>query len=293
MREEMVNRIAEVIRVEIGEECRVSAREVRNNNGLTLQAIEILKPGMSVCPAIFIDDLLERIASGAIGVSEAAREIIEANNANKDARKFSDAVSRLDKQSVLEKVSYQLINEEKNRERLCSVPHKKFLDLAVVYRVMVREDQYEAASFMVTNTNCENYGLGATELNHAARQNTEKKGFKVQTMATIIAKHTGVSEEAGELECPMWVLSNEQALNGAVVMLYSRYFDRLAESIGSDLYVLPSSIHEVIAVPVNGMNSIELKAMVRDVNSSKVRVDEVLSENVYRYSRKNGIISIA
>lgn len=34
-------------------------------------------------------------------------------------------------------------------------------------------------------------------------------------------------------------------------MFYKDYFNGLANQLKSDLYILPSSIHEVIAAPVN------------------------------------------
>lgn len=293
MREEIMNGITEAIRAEVGKEFEVSLREVKKNNGLTLQTIEIWEPGTSICLSIYIDSLLDRIAYGEINVNEAAQKVIKIHEENKDNMKFYDVVRRIDKQAILEKAVYQLINEEKNRERLRDIPHRKFLDLAAVYRVIVREDQYGTESFMVTNAMCDQYGIGKEELDHAARQNTEKKGFEVQTMASIIAETEGMTEEVGELECPMWVLSNTQKFNGAVVMLYNGYFRRLAESIRSDLYVLPSSIHEVIAVPVDGIEPCGLKAIVGEVNFCEVKADEILSENVYWYSRKDGNISIA
>ena len=68
-------------------------------------------------------------------------------------------------------------------------------------------------------------------------------------------------------------------------MLYEGYFDRLAQEAGSDLYILPSSIHEVLAVEADGLNPEELKAMVKMINDTEVPEDEVLSETVYRYRR--------
>ncbi len=293
MREEMVNRILEAIRAETGEGCRVLAREVRKNNGLMLQAVEILESGITICPTVYIDSLLDRIASGEISVNEAAQKVIEIHEKNKDNKKFYDVVRRIDKQVILEKAVYQLINEEKNRERLCNIPHRRFLDLAAVYRVIVGEDQDGMESFMVKNAMCAQYGISEEELDCAARRNTEEKGFIVQTMTSIIAEITGIPEDAGESECPMWGLFNTQWLNGAAVMLYDKYFRRLAENIGSDLYVLPSSIHEVIAVPVGGMDPNALKAIVGEVNSSQVMVDEVLSETVYQYRREENKVVIA
>jgi hypothetical protein len=42
------------------------------------------------------------------------------------------------------------------------------------------------------------------------------------------------------------VISNEKGINGAASMLYENELHELAESLESDLYILPSSVHEVI-----------------------------------------------
>ena len=43
-----------------------------------------------------------------------------------------EVFSELNKQKILAKVEYQVINAEKNRIRLGEMPHEKLLDLAVV-----------------------------------------------------------------------------------------------------------------------------------------------------------------
>lgn len=171
--------------------------------------------------------------------------------------------------------------------------YRDFLDLAVVYRVIVAENGSETCSFAVKNVICKKYGISGDELESAARRNTEGKGFQMWPIASIIAEAAGVQEEDCEGNIPMWVFSNDRRNYGAAVMLYEGYFDKLARRIESDLYILPSSIHEVIAVPDNGMDKDELRAIVRMINSREVPEDEVLSENVYRYCRKEKRLVIA
>ena len=143
------------------------------------------------------------------------------------------------------------------------------------------------------NAICKKHGIGGDELESAARRNTEGKGFRTWPIASIIAETAGVQEEDCEGNIPMWVFSNDRRNYGAAVMLYEGNFDKLARRIESDMYILPSSIHEVIAVPDNGMDKDELRAIVRMINSSEVPEDEVLSENVYRYCRKEKRLVIA
>ncbi len=292
MREEFLNKIVEAIKEKVGTECKVLLRKVKKNNGLVLQAIEIWEPGASETAEIYIDSLLDRVEAYEIGLDEAAREVIRINKELYN-NEFTDMVKRIDKRYVLANVTYQLVNKEKNRERLSDMHYRDFLDLAVVYRVIVAENGSETCSFAVKNVICKKYGISGDELESAARRNTEGKGFQMWPIASIIAEAAGVQEEDCEGNIPMWVFSNDRRHDGAAVMLYEGYFDILACRIESDLYIIPSSIHEVIAVPDNGMDKDELRAIVRMINSSEVPEDEVLSENVYRYCRKEKSLVIA
>ena len=57
------------------------------------------------------------------------------------------------------------------------------------------------------------------------------------------------------------VVSMKKGINGAASMLYENELHELAESLESDLYILPSSVHEVIAVS-SDMGSPEMLAQM-------------------------------
>ena len=91
----------------------------------------------------------------------------------------------------------------------------------------------------------------------------------------------------------MYVLTNESSLNGASCILYEDVLYDFAHEIDNDLYILPSSIHEVILLPkLSIYEKKELVNMVREVNTEGVDADEVLSDNVYEYNRKDRIITM-
>lgn len=56
------------------------------------------------------------------------------------------------------------------------------------------------------------------------------------------------SRKQSQVQTEQYVISNNKGINGAVSMLYEDGLHDLAEKLGSDLYIMPSSIHEVIAV---------------------------------------------
>ena len=77
-------------------------------------------------------------------------------------------------------------------------------------------------------------------------------------------------------EQTMWVISNEKGINGAASMLYENELHELAENLESDLYILPSSVHEVLAVSTELTEPEELARMVAEVNMQKVALEERL-----------------
>ena len=76
-------------------------------------------------------------------------------------------------------------------------------------------------------------------------------------------------------------------------MLYEEGLHGLAEKLGSDLYIMPSSIHEVIAVSANMGDPNELAEMVAEINMDQVSLDERLSNQVYHYDKDLRKLSLA
>ena len=72
-------------------------------------------------------------------------------------------------------------------------------------------------------------------------------------------------------------------------MLIYSILDKIGEKAGMDYYVLPSSIHEVLIAKDDGqVTKNMLKELIHEGNRTEgiVRKEDILSDNVYRYSRK-------
>lgn len=301
MREEIANKeimdmVVDAVMEKLGREYGVSAGKTRKNNGLMLSSVTIRKNGEAVAPNIYVDNMLGEIVRGNTSVSDAAVEIINIYNESVGGCGYEETLRKLGRNSILKLVRYKLVNAEKNAENLRSIPHSRILDLAVTYNVVLSCDEYGSASFEVSNKVCEAFGISMEDLDSAARVNTEANGFRVMTMSEVIAeiaKENGCKAPVIDGTDPVIVLSSTDRVNGASVMLYSGYFDAIANSAEDDLYVLPSSIHEVIAIPADGLEPDGLRSMVSEINSKEVRADEVLSGNIYRYVRERKEFSIA
>ena len=91
-----------------------------------------------------------------------------------------------------------------------------------------------------------------------------------------------------------YVLSNSSTCHGASVLLYPDVLDQLAQNAGENLFILPSSIHELILMRDNGeMSAGELQAMVACVNQEGVEPQEVLSDEVYYYDKDEHSLTMA
>ena len=91
----------------------------------------------------------------------------------------------------------------------------------------------------------------------------------------------------------MIVISNKQRINGASAIFYEDVLSTVAEKFGTDLYILPSSVHECIAVPYDEERLEDFLQMVTEINATQLKIDEVLSDNVYYFNAETKTLKIA
>ena len=86
----------------------------------------------------------------------------------------------------------------------------------------------------------------------------------------------------------IYVLTNDEASYGAVCMLYEDIISGFCEKIDHNVYIIPSSIHEILLFPaIEYMDTEHLKEIIRSVNS-QMPIEDILSDRAYYYSRATG-----
>ena len=104
---------------------------------------------------------------------------------------------------------------------------------------------------------------------------------------------TLVREEVNNMKIEdinMYVMSNTMKLNGATCITYPHAIENFANEHDSDVYIIPSSIHEVILIPDISCSREYIDEMIRDVNRRQLDPVDVLSDHVYMYRRDIGEI---
>ena len=193
-----------------------------------------------------------------------------------------------------DRIVYRLVNYEKNKEILEDCPHLRLYDLALTFRWVAHSDDIGISTALVTNQELQVWGISMNELLLAARENTPRL-FPVHMidMDEMIAQ-AGIPISLDESAIPMYIMTNEQEVNGASVLLYDNVLESFALEKKTDFYILPSSIHEVILVPSNKIDDPSaLFTMVSDANNTVVALGDILSDSVYYYNRrKNQIVPV-
>lgn len=239
---------------------------------------------LSIGSIIYINDMYEDYSKGYNfqDIMKRYSEIL--GNYNQDVPAM---IKNLDKSDKETKIVMMLVNTEQNKEMLKEVPHREILDLSIVYRYVVSIDE-GVSSAVINNSFMKNLNMTEEQLYKMAVINTKRL---FQPMVTPLSK---LLNEKQVLEKPVWyAITNKDFYYGATSILYDDILNNLAEMVKSDLYILPSSIQEVIAVPVQGENLDELRNLVESANRDCVKLEEILSNQVYYYSRNLRKLSIA
>lgn len=277
-----------------GENYRVKLNDVMKNNGVVLRGITLMQDDSNISPTIYLNPYYDAYENGDTTLGTVIDEVIDTYERNKINRSI-DMKFFLNYETVRSRIIFKLINTEKNRELLRDVPYIPFHDLSIVFQCLVSEERFGNASILIHNVHLQLWKINARELYECALENTPLlQGYELADMNTVLEEMKalgGIDDEEIEdmqQEVPMYVLSNKSRINGASCILYKDILKDFAMVVDKDLYVLPSSIHEVILLPSDGtQESEQLKEMVREINQSQVEKEEVLSDSVYYYRRSD------
>ena len=203
-----------------------------------------------------------------------------------------------------ENVFMQLINTESNPKLLAESPHRPFHDMSVIYRVKMGLDEGGLMSVKVTDDVMKNMGLDEERLFELAAEQTPKiLPPKIQSMNEIflgMMGETGLGGHEGEellesmdMGVDMLVISNKYNIHGATNMVFDSVLHDAAERLGQDIYLLPSSTHEILAVGQSMGDPEELQAMVNEINQSTVGEQDRLSNQVFAYNMTTRELTVA
>jgi len=302
---QFLEEVRAAVQERLGSDYEIRIQKITKNNGIVLDGLIIGKASKSIAPTIYLNSYYMHFAHG-MSLEEILQDIISAYKENNDVV-LGEMTELLDFNNLRDKVAFKLIQREKNQELLKDVPYIEFLDLAVVFYIILDEHKGGQMTALIHNSHMELWGVEEDELYRLAMKNTpillppEIKTMK-EIMCDILKENLEeleMEEMADDLldfdsqKPSLYVLSNRKQINGAGCILYEGCLKEFADFQNSDIVILPSSTHEVILVPDNGkLDYGELQKMVGEINENEVPKEDVLSDRIYKYSWHDGSISL-
>lgn len=237
-------------------------------------------------PVFYLQELYELYRAGN-SLNRIGRYVISMLNAVPSEEVIEKGT--FDKESMKEHVILQLIHYERNIHLLEDIPHRRFLDLAVIYRSVIQYDKDQWSSMIVTNATMEEWGMTEAELYEMAWTKTaERFPFVLKDTGRIFGSGIVVENGLGR----MHFLTTELYQFGAAAMLYPDILKLAAKGYGSGYAILPGSLHELYLVKDTPEDAKAWKEVVECANSELVPDSEWLSDSIYYYDYENETITI-
>lgn len=209
----------------------------------------------------------------------------------------------------------RLIHLESNVKQLTDVPYETYLDLAAVCELSIECPDMEGTA-LIHHRHLTEWDMTEEELFTAAWNNTICKRISVlkpvdeslylyeQALLTLplsaqIPEHLQVQRQSLRNTYLRWsslmsssafhlfALSNTSNFHGAACLLYPNILAQIAQAMDSDLYLIPSSIHELLLAPADHSPQTEklLTEILCEVNAEAVLPTEILGSHIYYYSQ--------
>ncbi len=287
--EQFIHEVADRVAEKLSQNTKVVTCQTRKNNGVMKRGICISQESGKASPTIYLEEFYEKYRNGKF-VDAIVRDVVElyskVKNRAPDVEMILDSFS-----AVSERIIYRLVNWEYNQELLETVPHVRYLNLAVLFYVIIDTDTYANASMLITDEHAQIWDVGTEELLECAGRNTRKLlGTSFQPMEKVLEELTA---QTFDLENILYVLSNKERFFGAATMMFQDLLAEIADYFRENYYILPCSVHELILVKESfAMPDDELIRMVKEINEEAVLPEEILSNSIYLYNAKEGTILV-
>lgn len=265
-------------------------QRIQKNNGVILDAVILFRGQETTSPVVYLEPLYESFQKGCPmeTLCRAALACLE------HELPFDPGIlSKIhDPESVKKRIAFRLVSQKDNKELLEDVPWFPFLDLAVVFFIRLSSSDKGQVTALIRNSLLKLWDMPKIWLLSRARIN-----MPVLFPSTLTPMGDLLSAPPFSLPKPdpdifrLHVLTNESGLYGASCILYDHAVKDFADQMGTDVIILPSSVHEVLLLPDLHMLDYDfLCSMVQDINRTEVSKEETLSDHIYLYTRCDGAI---
>lgn len=289
--------IVDSLKQELGAE-NVRETEVVKNNGVKREGVLLESKMKNISPIIYFDDIKSIYSDEEIEdfVRTAVKEYQEAQQFKGDGLKELSKWER-----VKNLVQPRLINFKENEEKLkrAHLAYVRVLDLAVTFLVPTSSIMPECGNGMINVKDAvlKVWGVNVETLYDQAVNNLENSQYSLKNMFELfgmLGMNDGAKGEKNEDTELLHMLTSYDGLGGAAVMLSKKILLESCHKMKcTKVFILPSSIHELLLIDSKKNSVSTLQEMVRDVNANVLEKVDFLSNEVYVFDSENCELRIA
>lgn len=241
-----------------------------------LDSISLIGENIKMSPTLYFNNMYDYYIGADAAIEELALKafetMLEGANQTEVTGEFPD------KEKFMENIFFQVINTEKNKTLLLEIPHREYLDLSIIYRYAVNLSDNDIATTTINYILMDEFKLTEEELYEAAYKNTRR-----------ILKPKVVSPGLPGF----YMITNDQNIFGANGILYKDIIAEEAKKLNTNIYLIPSSIHEFLIQPVsNTLKPKDLKEIIKDANENVIDPEDYLSDSLYIYKLETDTIEV-
>lgn len=268
-----------------------------NDRKLTALVISAPKDKSTAVPCIYLDDFYDRYSNGA-HLFDLLDEIAGLRNLRDDYLDDID-LGILNRYSVVrERLVIKMCDPALNKEMLQNKVHTIEGEFAALYYIDLAPGDDTQGMVAIDYSMLQKWDVSTVQLRKDAILSELQRGYVLYTMENLLCSMSGMEDKVNLLEQAgtdhtkpiipemlMYVLTNNSMMFGASAIMQSQIMDQACSVIGTDkLVVLPSSIHEVLLLPISEYPDITmLSGIVKEVNSTQVDPADLLSDKVQIY----------
>lgn len=298
--EQFVQRLESAIRGFAEESLELSIHTSVKNNGYQRRGITFSEKGTNISPTIYLEEYYAKYTQGA-NLEQLAEQILEMYHKVRLEHSWrNDRIQ--DYKWVKNNIIYKLVHRDRNRQLLRDVPYVEYLDLAILFYVLVDVDEpgEQMATMLIRNEHMKWWKVSVEDIYQRAIINTERLlPYEFCAMCALLDEMLGyqdVDEEdwrALREQENMYILTNKIRNYGAAAMLYPGRLEMIGVYLKENYYILPSSVHELIVLPESkALPREEMGCIVNEVNETHVQPEDFLSDHAYYYDREEKKIYI-
>lgn len=241
-----------------------------------LDSISMIGENIKMSPTLYFNNMYDYYNGTDATIEELALKAFETMLEGVNQTEITGELPN--KEKLMENIFFQVINTEKNKVLLHEIPHREYLDLSIVYRYALSLSDNDIATTIINYIIMDEFKITEEELYKAAYKNTRR----------ILKPKVTSPGLPGS-----YMISNDLNIFGANGILYKDIIAKEAKKLNTDIYLIPSSMHELLIQPVSiTLKPKDLKEIIKDANEHVIDPEDYLSDSLYIYKLETDTIEI-